>query len=159
MWRLLCVLSLARPQQRALQCVVVGGALVLAGCSEAPVEADRVGRTPADVVLAAYGAAIAGDYEKANSYGTEAFVKHELLHRDAIERGESNANSPGAAWPSRVFGIGNPGQLKIERVQRSKAYPNIIIVSLRMPVGVQNVDLIKQDDTWKHATSEDRQAK
>ena len=130
--------------------------LTIAGCGGPPIEADMDGRNPGDVVLAAYEAAIAGDFDKANSFGTRNFVAHEQRMRKAIEDGEISADTPSAAWTNRVAGISDLTTLKIEDVRWSKGFQNVVIVTLATPKGNAELELIASNNRWKLSSGEDR---
>ena len=126
------------------------------GCSGPAIEPDADGRSPGDVVLAAYEAAIAGEFDDANSYGTPNFVKHEESMRKAIEEGRMSADTPSAAWTNRVADITDVSALSIEEERWSRGFPNIVIVKLVTPKGNTQIEVTRLGNQWKLASGEDR---
>ena len=145
-----------REPRLSIACFLLLAVLIFCGCSGPAIEADADGRKPGDVVLAAYEAAISDDFDKANSFGTPSFVKHEESMRKAIEEGRMSADTPSAAWTNRVADITDVSTLSIEEERWSKGFPNIVIVKLVTPKGNTQIEVTKLGNQWKLASGEDR---
>jgi hypothetical protein len=137
-------------------CFLLPALLICCGCSGPAIEPDADGRRPGDVVLAAYEAAIAGDFDKANSFGTPNFVSHEEGMRKAIAEGQISADTPSAAWSNSTAGISNVGELSIEREYWSKGFSNIVLVKLATPKGNHLVEVTRVGEQWRLAGGKDR---
>ena len=76
--------------------VVLLCTLLVVGCGKSP-EPDSNGELPSQVVIKAYEAARQGDYDKANSFGTDAYRQNEeSMRASAIEQGTEQV--PSASW-------------------------------------------------------------
>ncbi len=109
---------------------------------------DKMGRKPEDVVFMAYEAAIAGDFHKANMFGTPEWKISEERIRNAIAAGEISADMPSTAWTFRVARISSVKDLKLGQVKMSQAFKDLAIVRLETPMGITDVDVVLLGDQW-----------
>jgi len=140
--------------------LVFGGVVLLCmstvGCG-APIEDDKDGRQPGDVVVLAFQAAIGGDFDAANGFGTEHFVNDESRHRKSIEEGRTKASVPSSAWPSRVFELKNVDDVSVKS-QKWGANEKIVLVRITTPKGDHEVGVLLVDGQWKLAGGKDYKA-
>jgi len=129
--------------------------VICTGCGSPP-PVDSKGQMPIDVVNLAYEAALAGDYDKANSFGTENFKKFELRFRKGIESGKFKASTPSAAWASKVNRSKPGDKITLESQKWKKKEKSLVSVKIKrswtMPA---NVYVVLSEGEWKLAAPDD----